>query len=124
MLVNLDIHSPMPIYKQIKQGIVGKILRGELKRDDALPSIRELATALRVNPNTVVRAYKELELEGILIARQGIGFLISTEAATIKEVFLMSMKRELSEVVIKAKKSGIMLEELQKVVEELWKGMK
>jgi len=79
---------------------------------------------LRVNPNTVVRAYKELELEGILIARQGIGFLISTEAATIKEVFLMSMKRELSEVVIKAKKSGIMLEELQKVVEELWKGMK
>jgi len=103
---------------------MGKILRGELKRDDALPSIRELATALRVNPNTVVRAYKELELEGILIARQGIGFLISTEAATIKEVFLMSMKRELSEVVIKAKKSGIMLEELQKVVEELWKGMK
>lgn len=105
MLVNLDIHSPMPIYKQIKQGIVGKILRGELKRDDALPSIRELATALRVNPNTVVRAYKELELEGILIARQGIGFLISTEAATIKEVFLMSMKRNFQKWLLKQRKA-------------------
>ncbi|OAA30703.1 GntR family transcriptional regulator [Kosmotoga arenicorallina S304] len=121
MLLNLDLRSSMPIYEQIKLGILGKILNGELKRDDVLPSIRELASILRVNPNTVIRAYKELEIEGILIARQGIGFLVNAEIQTTRGIFMAVLQKELLEPIRKAKRSGIELEEIIEVVKELWK---
>ncbi|AKI97547.1 GntR family transcriptional regulator [Kosmotoga pacifica] len=120
MLIKLDIHSAIPIYEQIKLAIIGKILKGELKRDDVLPSIRELASSLRVNPNTVVKAYKELELEGILIARQGIGFLVNSERSKVKEGFLMGLKKELAGTIKSAKRNGVSLEELMEVVFSIW----
>lgn len=74
--VKIDFHSGKAVYKQIKDSIKNDIFSGKLKTDEALPSIREMAKNLNVNPNTVVRAYRELENEDYLYSRPGIGSFV------------------------------------------------
>ncbi|MCD6545215.1 MAG: GntR family transcriptional regulator, partial [Thermotogae bacterium] len=61
MWFKIDLYSSLSLNEQIKMGIKESILKGKLREGDTLPSIRELASSLRVNPNTIVRAYKDLE---------------------------------------------------------------
>jgi len=72
----VDYHSPVPIYVQIKEKVKVLILSGKLKPGDFLPSIRTLAKDLGVNVNTVARAYRELELEGVIRAERGEGYTV------------------------------------------------
>jgi GntR family transcriptional regulator len=72
--LNVDFASAVPVYDQIKRSIKQAIARNLLAEKHPLPSIRELATFLRVNPNTVARAYRDLVQEGIINGRAGIGF--------------------------------------------------
>ncbi len=67
----------VPIYQQITDQICRSIVRGRLKPDHRLPSVRELSQALVVNPNTVARAYTELEREGVLYTRPGLGVFVN-----------------------------------------------
>ena len=64
--VKVDFHSGEPVYKQIVQSLKGDIISGKLSNNEAIPSIRELARDLNINPNTVARAYRELESEGYI----------------------------------------------------------
>jgi GntR family transcriptional regulator len=73
----IDPRSPTPIYAQIAARVRVAVGAGELKADDALPSVRALATRLRVNPATVVQAYRELEAEGLVQMRQGAGTFVT-----------------------------------------------
>src|SRR6516162_6872736 len=75
----LDPHSGVPIYRQIIDRVTGNIAAGVLKAGDQLPTVRQLAVDLSVNPNTVIRAYSELEIRGILETQQGTGTFISAE---------------------------------------------
>src|SRR5215469_18896291 len=73
----LDTASRLPIYQQLVQQIREAIARGELRPEAALPSVRQLSRELVVNPNTVARAYTELEREGLLISRPGRGIYVA-----------------------------------------------
>ena len=75
----LDLHRGVPVYRQIIDQVRGAIASGSLKAGDQLPTMRQLAVDLAINPNTVVRAYRELELGGLLETHQGTGTFISTQ---------------------------------------------
>ena len=77
----LDLRSGVPVYRQIIDQVLAGIAAGALASGDQLPTVRQLAVDLAINPNTVVRAYKELEIRGFLETHQGTGTFI-----TVKEV--------------------------------------
>ena len=75
----LDLQSGVPVYRQIIDQVRGGIASGALTVGDQLPTVRQLAVDLSINPNTVVRAYRELELGGLLETHQGTGTFISAQ---------------------------------------------
>jgi GntR family transcriptional regulator len=76
---NLDLRSGVPVYRQIIDQVRGGVAAGTLTAGDQLPTVRQLAVDLAINPNTVLRAYHELELGGLLETHQGTGTFISTK---------------------------------------------
>ena len=75
----LDLHSGVPVYRQLIDQVRGGIASGSLIAGDQLPTVRQLAVDLAINPNTVMRAYRELELGGLLETHQGTGTFISNK---------------------------------------------
>ena len=75
--LQLDLYSGVPIYRQIIDRVTGAIAAGSLRGGDQLPTVRQLAVDLEINPNTVIRAYRELEIRGVLKSQQGTGTFIS-----------------------------------------------
>src|SRR6478752_5275451 len=73
----IDLHSGVPVYRQLIDQVRGGISSGALTAGDQLPTVRQLAVDLEINPNTVMRAYRELELGGLLETHQGTGTFIS-----------------------------------------------
>lgn len=69
----LDVERGLPVYRQIYEGIASALAAGGLQPDEQLPTIHELAQKLSVHPNTVARAYRELERDGLITARRGRG---------------------------------------------------
>ena len=81
----LDLASGVPAYRQIIDQVLGAISAGTLQGGDQLPTVRQLAVDLSINPNTVVRAYRELEIRGILTTQQGIGTFVTTQPVPVDE---------------------------------------
>jgi GntR family transcriptional regulator len=77
--LRLDLQSGVPVYRQIIDQVRGGIASGVLAVGDQLPTVRQLAVDLAINPNTVARAYRELELGGLLETHQGTGTFISAQ---------------------------------------------
>jgi GntR family transcriptional regulator len=75
----LDLHSGVPVYRQLIDQVRGGIASGSLNVGDQLPTVRQLAVDLSINPNTVARAYRELELGGVLETHQGTGTFIGAQ---------------------------------------------
>src|SRR5947208_6542582 len=73
----LDLRSGVPVYRQITDQVLGAIASGTLTGGDQLPTVRQVAVDLAINPNTVSRAYRELEIRGILTTQQGTGTFIT-----------------------------------------------
>lgn len=76
-MIQLNPRDPRPIYEQIKESMRRLILSGALAADERLPSVREMATSLAINPNTIQRAYRELEAEGCIYTVSGKGTFAS-----------------------------------------------
>jgi GntR family transcriptional regulator len=77
MLLDIDHHSGVPIYRQVVDQVRDQIMAGRLCEGDQLMSVREVAAALRVNPMTISKAYSALEIEGLLERWRGIGLFIA-----------------------------------------------
>jgi GntR family transcriptional regulator len=92
----LDLATGVPVYRQIIDQILGAIASGALRGGDQLQTVRQLAVDLAINPNTVVRAYRELEIRGILSTQQGIGTFVTTEPVRQDEV---ARQRQLDQLV-------------------------
>ena len=98
-MLTLNYRDSRPIYEQIKDGLRRMIVTGAMAQDEKLPSVRALATQLSINPNTIQRAYNELEAEGYIYSVAGKGSFVSgtadadavrreaDAAALIKEVY-------------------------------------
>lgn len=113
----LDLHSGMPVYRQIMDQVRGGIASGALTAGDQLPTVRQLAVDLAINPNTVVRAYRELELGRLLETHQGTGTFISAQKMKRADV---QRERQLAQIVgdcvARAGAAGFTVDEL---IEEL-----
>ena len=79
-MLQLNYRDAKPIYEQIKDGIRRLLLSDAIKADEKLPSVRELASSLAINPKTIQRAYRELEAEGYVYTKQGKGTFASATA--------------------------------------------
>ena len=97
MVVRIDSESRMPIYAQIVEQIKAQIAAGQLTPGDQLPTIRQLATDLRINFNTVVRAYLDLEREGLISTQRGRGTFV---ADSPQEEALTQMRDEKMELIV------------------------
>ena len=80
MFIEIDTSLPQPIFEQIVTQIKFAIAAGTVRYEEMIPSVRDLARQLAVNPNTVVRAYRMLQDEGVLTARRGIGLVVAEHA--------------------------------------------
>lgn len=108
-MFDIDLMSRTPIYEQLYNKTVELIIKGVLVENSQLPSIRSLAKELGVNPNTVVKAYSQLEHDGIIYSLTGRGsFVAKVSDTTIKK----SMFLEFDSCVYKALKTGIAKDEL------------
>ena len=118
----LDTVNGAPIYRQIIQQIEYAILSGRMQSGDRLPTIRSLAVELKTNPNTIAKAYNELEIRGILATQVGSGTYISDKKPVIEED---SLKRKIREVAGKFMQEmrdlGVEKKELPGLIESLIK---
>ncbi len=112
--IYVNPYDGRPLYRQIVEEIANMIANGELKKGDKLPTVRELATTLSVNPNTVARAYRELEREGLIETFTGRGTFVSNKSG-FKNAKLEKLLRA---ILIEAKKSGLTVNELCKKIKE------
>jgi GntR family transcriptional regulator len=115
--IRLDLHSGVPVYRQVIDQVRGGIASGALAAGDQLPTVRQLAVDLEINPNTVVRAYRELELGGLLETHQGTGTFISAQKMKRADA---ERERQLAQIVsdavARAGAAGFTVDEL---IEEL-----
>jgi len=120
--VRLDPHSGVPAYRQIIDQILGGIAAGLLRPGAQLPTVRQLAVDLAINPNTVVRAYRELEIREILSTQQGTGTFVTDKKPKGGEVERRRRIAQLAgELLAKAGAEGITLRELLDYFDELRK---
>ena len=109
----LDVQSGVPVYRQIIDQVTGGMASGVLKAGDQLPTVRQLAVDLAINPNTVVRAYGELEIRGVLETQQGTGTFISRQKIKREEVERQRRLNQLvSELIARAGAMGFTVQEL------------
>ncbi len=117
-MITIETTGFIPIYEQIKNGIKGKISLGVLKANDPLPSIRDLASELVVNPNTVARAYRELESEGFITTRKGkASFVTDNSSSLIKQERQRFIDEVFERAISEARKFGLEEEEIRTIVE-------
>lgn len=109
----LDVQSGVPVYRQIIDQVTGGMASGVLKAGDQLPTVRQLAVDLAINPNTVVRAYGELEIRGVLETQQGTGTFISRQKIKRDEVERQRRLNQLvREFIARAGAMGFTVQEL------------
>ncbi|MDH4271284.1 MAG: GntR family transcriptional regulator [Candidatus Aminicenantes bacterium] len=117
-MITIETTSFIPIYEQIKNGIKGKISLGVLKANEPLPSIRDLAAELVVNPNTVARAYRDLESEGFITTRKGkASFVTENSSSLIKQERQRFIDEVFERAISEARKFGLGEEEIRDIVE-------
>ena len=119
-LIHVDLRSRTPIFEQIVASVESLVLKGILAPDEQLPSVRHLAGELGINPNTIQKAYAELEKRGIIYSLSARGSFVSGEIDALRkrnrEEILERLRSELHE----AKKSNIEKSEIMALINEIW----
>ena len=120
-MIQLNYRDSRPIYEQIKDGLRKLVVTGAVKKDEKLPSVRELATQLSINPNTIQKAYRELEQEGYIYTIAGRGSY-AAERADVAQGRNEALMKEFDEIVKELLFLSGDKEVLIKRIEELAKG--
>lgn len=123
-MVRIDKNSSRAYYEQLILGIKEDILHGILQPGDKIPSVREMAKQLLMNPNTISKAYKVLESEKVLVTVKGKGtFVRAIEETPRDEIRVQELKNNLNELVIEARHLQITQEELVTWIREAEKSL-
>jgi GntR family transcriptional regulator len=122
--INLD--NPIAVYVQIENQVEFSIARGRFKPGDTLPSVREMALMLKVNPNTVTKAYRDLELLGVVSTRRGVGVTVTEKAPrTCRESMYALAKSHLRDAVAECVAAGLNPSKIRAVTgETIFSGLK
>ncbi len=116
----LDAHSGVPVYRQLIDQVQAGIAAGVLAVGDQLPTVRQVAVDLVINPNTVLRAYREMEIRGMLDTQQGSGTFIADKKIEYSKVERERQLRQLvGEFCSRAAVAGFTVEQLIEVLDEL-----
>ncbi len=119
-MFQIDVLSRKPVYEQIVTQMERFVLTGVLSTGSQLPSVRSLSVELAINPNTIQRAYTELDRKGVICSVPGKGCFVSESAVRV----LSEMKREklvdLKELVWEMKLAGVTMEELQVLMQQVY----
>jgi GntR family transcriptional regulator len=116
----LDLHSGVPVYRQIIDQVLAGMASGKLPAGGQLPTVRQVAVDLAINPNTVVRAYRELEIRGVLETHQGTGtFIAHREVQTDDIERRRRLAQLVSEFVARAGSAGFTVDELKEQLNDL-----
>jgi GntR family transcriptional regulator len=119
MKFRLDMQSGVPVYRQIIDQVHSARASGAVRPGDQLPTVRQLAVDLAINPNTVVRAYKELELTGALTTHQGTGTFITNEKLEKNEKERdRKLDQFVADLVARAGREGFSLKEVRSRLKE------
>lgn len=120
-MIKIDIHSQTPIYGQIKSGLKGLVRRGLLRNGDAAPSIRTLAAQLKLNPNTVARAYRELSVEGFFESKRGEENVVSARAGAVAAADAENLKDRIAEAVKEGLRNGLSAADIEGMIDRIKK---
>lgn len=122
---SLDLKSGVPVYRQIIDQVLAARAAGRLESGDRLPTVRQVAVDLSINLNTVLRAYKELEIRGILTTQQGSGTFITADPVARDTVERSRRLQQLAtDFISRAASEGYRLEELVEAIQERTAGSK
>jgi len=106
-LITVDLRDRKQLYEQLIDNVKNLILSGELSADDKLPSVRSLAKELGINPNTIQKAYTELERQGIIMTLQGRGSMILADKNSLADEKIEMLKEKLAAVAAEMRAAGI-----------------
>lgn len=120
-MFKIDLKSNLPIYEQVINQVKESILKGYFSSGDPLPSVRKLSTILDVNPNTIAKAYQELERQGVIVTVRGRGTFISEEAINGIDIHkeLNKVRPTLAELKLNGVSDTEILDCIKKILEEL-----
>lgn len=105
-MLNIDYRDGRPIYEQIADGFARLAISGALAPDTQMPSVRQLAMELSINPNTIQRAYNELEKRGVIYSIKGRGSFVSSDCNTLRSTRLEEIHTEMDKLTQEAKQLG------------------
>jgi len=121
-LFNVDASSSTPIYQQIVDNVKESILKGLIEPGEKLPSVRELAKILTLNPNTIQKAYQELERQKVIVTLRGKGTYVSSDYKPRRDEYkLMEVKELFKKGIIEAHYMGFKEKDILNIIEELFK---
>jgi GntR family transcriptional regulator len=120
-VINIDSRSSKPIYEQIIERVKENIIKGILKPGDKLPSVRELAAAITINPNTISKAYNELERMKAIEVIRGKGTFVSENfKPVINEEKMSEIRGHMKEIIIEAHYIGVDKDKLIDILNEIY----
>ncbi len=114
-MININFRDPRPIYEQVRDNFRALIISGALPPDYKMPSVRELAAKLAINPNTIQRAYRELESEGYIVSVPGKGNFVSLNEAAMKR-HIKELEDELAGLAQELKALGVGEDRLTEII--------
>ena len=119
MFIVVSPLNPDPMYKQVTDQIKDAIAGGDLKPEDKLPSIREMAAALNISEITIKRAYADLENEGYILTRSGLGsFVAKIDKENLRLEKLTGIRKELEKILKSGEKFGIFADDIIVITEQ------
>lgn len=118
-MFELDMRSRKPIYEQLVEKMKELIMNEVIKPDEQLPSVRTLASQLTINPNTIQKAYRELETQGFIYSIKGKGNFVNPSTQIKDREKIETVKKELEKLIVEALYLGVKAEELVKLVHDL-----
>lgn len=118
-MILLDYKDRRPIYEQVVEKLKDLMIRGILEQDVQLPSVRSLATDLSINPNTIQRAYGELERRGFIYSIKGKGSFVA-DTSSIKALKTSELRLKLADWTLEAKQAGLTEDKVHIWVAEEW----
>ncbi|ARI79015.1 GntR family transcriptional regulator [Halobacillus mangrovi] len=121
-MFELDVRSRKPIYEQLVEKLKQLIINDVLKEDEKLPSVRDLAQQLTINPNTIQKAYRELESQGYIYSVKGKGSFVNPVQPTKNTEELKKVREELKKLFAEAIYLGMTSEEIQALLHEVQGG--
>lgn len=119
-MILLDYQDRRPIYEQVVEKFQTLILSGALPPGERMPSVRQLAMELSINPNTIQRAYMELEQQGLIYPVKGRGNFVA-DSQSVRKAGIFRLKQELLSLVKKGSRMGVQEQEMQEMLHNCYK---